>query len=250
MTELKISTPYAEFIVTPAAQEEQKYCFTQDMYSDARGACIGHLRGYWEGISPVPYTNWWPDTFPEKSSEFKEELSHLFHGLQSSGLLADRATMNARCNRFPSAVIKTQFRKEMAFRINTEHRIYFLRCIPHKGEYNFYLYCCDRNALMEIFRREKGLPTYCFSEHKTTHQVVVINYGESGYHPCKIRGLENIPTKELVDKLNAAKGISKAQVAAMECGSLLRWDCPAADPRNYTEEGLPIRTQSSAKEER
>ena len=31
MTELKISTPYAEFIVTPAVQEEQKYCFTQDI---------------------------------------------------------------------------------------------------------------------------------------------------------------------------------------------------------------------------
>ena len=55
---------------------------------------------------------------------------------------------------------------------------------------------------------------------------------------------------EIVDALNKKAGVSKAQAAAMKAGSLFGWHCPAADPRNYDNQGRPIYHKEKAKQQR
>ena len=43
--------------------------------------------------------------------------------------------------------------------------------------------------------------------------------------------------------MNAVKGVTKAQEAAMLAGSMFGWTAPAADPKNYDAGGQPIRTK-------
>ena len=50
-------------------------------------------------------------------------------------------------------------------------------------------------------------------------------------------------SQKLVDELNSEMGVSKAQAAAMLAGATQGWATPAADPKNYDEQGQPIKTR-------
>ena len=160
-------------------------------------------------------------------------------GLRQNGLLRDRKTMLARSMRFRAAIIPTEGRNTMAFRIETQEHLFYLRCIPNKGEYNFYCYGYNKTMLMEILRQQKKLPRIAWAELDSSHEVVAICYGESGYHKWEPEGCIAMTPSEIVDALNKKAGISKSQAAAMKAGSLFGWHCPAADPRNYDELGRP-----------
>ena len=47
--------------------------------------------------------------------------------------------------------------------------------------------------------------------------------------------------QKLVDELNSGMGVSKAQAAAMLAGATQGWATPAADPKNYDEQGQPLK---------
>ena len=44
-----------------------------------------------------------------------------------------------------------------------------------------------------------------------------------------------------MDELNGKMGVTKAQVAAMQAGAMRGWATPAADPKNYDEQGQSIK---------
>lgn len=68
------------------------------------------------------------------------------------------------------------------------------------------------------------LPRTCMSRLMTDGSPIMIKLGESGYHPCK-GDLDP-------DDYNKSHGITPAQVAAMEAGSMFGWEIPGADPDN------------------
>ena len=220
------------------ASNEQGFCFTHYNAPSDR-ACIGHLRGDFGETGTTFHHTWWPHNAHLITPSFNTELKDVITGLRQNGLLKDRKTMLARSMRFRTAIIPTEGRNTMAFRIETPEHLFYLRCIPNKGEYNFYCYGYNKTMLMEVLRQQKKLPRIAWAELDSSHEVVAICYGESGYHKWEPEGYIAMTSTEIVDDLNQKAGVSKAQASAMKAGSLFGWHCPAADPQNYDELGRP-----------
>lgn len=94
-----------------------------------------------------------------------------------------------------------------------------------------------------------SLPEKCFSTLESTGEMIVITKGEKGYASTGIYP-QSDSTKEGASALNAANGVTKAQEAAMVAGSMFGWETPAADSKNYDEQGVPIRPKAKDRDER
>ena len=70
--------------------------------------------------------------------------------------------------------------------------------------------------------------------------MIMITRYQKGY---ALRATTKSPeeNRAAVDRYNRNNGISKAQEAAMVAGSMFGWDTPAAKPKNYDENGTPIK---------
>ena len=99
-----------------------------------------------------------------------------------------------------------------------------------------------------IIPLRSSLPEKCFSYLESTGEMIVITKGEKGYIPTGASG-ENMTPREAVDAANKTIGVTKAQEAAMVAGSMFGWQVPGADPKNYDEQGLPIRPKARERED-
>ena len=114
------------------------------------------------------------------------------------------------------------------------------------GDYPSALYhICEFAERLEkthgsVIPLRSSLPPHCFSILPSSGELIIITRGEKGYllSEMKIDGKSN---REVADIANAAVGTTKAQEAAMLAGSMFGWQTPAADPKNYDEQGQPIR---------
>ncbi len=96
---------------------------------------------------------------------------------------------------------------------------------------------------IEVLPLRSSLPDKCFGYLETTGEMIVITKGEKGYTPTGIYPQDANP-KESVAAMNETNGVTKAQAAAMVAGSMFGWATPAADPKNYDENGEPMRPKS------
>ena len=85
------------------------------------------------------------------------------------------------------------------------------------------------------------LPEQCYSVLPDTGELIIIKKGESGYYRTDIDMGSKAENRALAEEYNAKSGISKAQEQAMSVGSMFGWAVPGADPKNYDEQGQPIR---------
>ena len=99
-----------------------------------------------------------------------------------------------------------------------------------------------------IIPLRNSLPEKSFAHLESTGAIVVILKGEKGYVPTANYPVDCDP-KESVDALNATIGVTKAQAAAMVAGSMFGWQVPGADPKNYDEQGLPVRPKARERED-
>lgn len=90
-----------------------------------------------------------------------------------------------------------------------------------------------------IIPLRSSLPEKCFSHLESTGEVIVITKGEKGYTPTGNYALGTTP-EEAVTALNKANKVTPAQRVAMVAGSMFGWAVPAADPKNYDENGIAI----------
>jgi len=84
-----------------------------------------------------------------------------------------------------------------------------------------------------------SLPEKCFSVLPSTGELIYLSRGEKGYQPSKV-SFTGEEGRSYANHMNQNSGVSKAQEAAMLAGSMFGWDKPAADPKNYDENGVPI----------
>ena len=98
----------------------------------------------------------------------------------------------------------------------------------------------ERNGNAVIPLRS-SLPEQCYSVLPDTGGLIIIKKGESGYYRTDIDMGSKSENRALAEEYNAKSGISKAQEQAMSAGSMFGWAIPGADPKNYDEQGQPIR---------
>ena len=119
----------------------------------------------------------------------------------------------------------------------------YLRCIPTPGDYNFYVFCYDKDMVMNKLAKDKGLPLYSYAYLPTTQEEIRIDIAQSGYTPIRKQG-----NGRAANEMNRELGISPAQAEAMKVGSMFGWNVPGADPKNYDENGKAIRKKDSREE--
>lgn len=104
---------------------------------------------------------------------------------------------------------------------------------------------CQFAELMErngnsVIPLRSSLPKMCYGKVPEKRAIVTFERGVDGYRPA-YAVTKGRTSQKLVDELNSELGVNKAQAAAMQAGATLGWDTPAADPKNYDEQGQPIK---------
>lgn len=83
------------------------------------------------------------------------------------------------------------------------------------------------------------LPAQCYVYLPTTKEIGIVKKGESGYYRTDI-DCTAVNGKEIAVEANEKAGVTRAQAEAMLAGSMFGWGSPAADPKNYDEDGKPV----------
>lgn len=86
-----------------------------------------------------------------------------------------------------------------------------------------------------------SLPEQCYVFVQTENCIGIVKKGESGFYRTDIQGGKPSETNALVNEMNEKLGLSKGQAEAMKAGSMFGWDTPAADPKSYDKNGIPVR---------
>lgn len=105
---------------------------------------------------------------------------------------------------------------------------------------------CQLAELMErngntIIPLRSSLPEQCYVYLPTSQEIGIVKKGEMGYYRSDLSPVYGESGQEFVDELNRQGGVNKAQAAAMLAGSMFGWQVPGADPKNYDDNGQPVR---------
>lgn len=306
-----------DMTIRPMTPQERLYSYSQSQQITMQTGTIGYLRGDFDSSGNEFHSTWFDEVESRKSDEFKAEFQKVIDALrfdeQYGGLLASRSAMQKYGRSQPDSAFEGNYTTEYGFRIDTKQFAYLLRCIPVKGDYNFYCWCFEAKWLdrhikqaekgirfinpdyKELFRIPDGdkirvtqsdgtyfdrtcryideyhlevgnslyhicqlaelmerngstiiplrsaLPEQCYVYLPTSQEIGVVKKGESGYYRSDLSPVYGQDGKTFVDELNQRGGVNKAQAAAMLAGSMFGWGCPAADPKNYDDNGQPVR---------
>ncbi len=116
-----------------------------------------------------------------------------------------------------------------------------------KGWDNLF-HICQFAEMMErngnsVIPLRNSLPLVCYGKVPEKRAIVMFERGFDGYRSASF-ATKGRTSQKLVDELNGEMGVSKAQAAAMLAGAMRGWADPAADPKNYDEQGQPIKSRN------
>jgi hypothetical protein len=133
-----------ELILKELSNRWHSLVFGKDHDLKERIGEIGHLRGDFGSSGGLFYTTFF-DSCPElKTAAFKQEFDDVVNTLRE-GILKSRADMSKMC--WGKTLLTGAYCEQYAFYFDTEQYAYLLRCIPVKGDYNFYLYAFVKEKL-------------------------------------------------------------------------------------------------------
>lgn len=94
-------------------------------------------------------------------------------------------------------------------------------------------------AQTNLARAYERLPRLCYGTHPTEPGLILLKRGEVGFWKSDYPS-GPMTWDEAADFHNERLGVTRAQRAAMEAGSMFGWHCPAADPASYDARGRPV----------
>lgn len=128
--------------------------FTRNETLDKVNGCVGHLRGDFGKSGNEFYTTWWSHQNDAlNTSEFKADFDRTVNWLreQTDAPLRDFDTTKRCCGRYKRAcTIEQAILPSCGFMVKTKRYVYMLRCTPVKGDYNFYIYCYQRDSFERV----------------------------------------------------------------------------------------------------
>lgn len=86
-----------------------------------------------------------------------------------------------------------------------------------------------------------SLPDNCLVYIESTNEIGLIKKGVEGYFKTDYTVADKDENIKNVTLLNNVRKITPAQLEAMKAGSMFGWAVPAADPKNYNDNGRPIK---------
>jgi hypothetical protein len=140
------------FEILPIDSDKTDWLYSDDSKDKERGV-IGHLRGDF-GDGKEFWTTWWPHNGDKLNTQpFKTELDAVVNWLrQDFGPLSSLRSMESFCKLREDAAKVAASMPAYGFQVETPERQYFLRCNPTPHDYQFYLYCTDKQAQREHAR--------------------------------------------------------------------------------------------------
>ena len=184
------------FMLEVPADEEQDFVYASPEHTD-RG-CIGRLRCDFGRDGSEFYNTWEDESRKYKTidflGEFDEVINH-FRMRSDKPVLKNLTEMSKVCASEPSLKLENGWTDMYMFKVRTEKRTYFIRCIPKKGDYNAYVYCYNTERLEQykdtrfveknygeitkdkFFKTEKGyLETYYNPDAVCGGQIVFLEF--------------------------------------------------------------------------
>lgn len=128
-----------------------------------------------------------------KTPEFQAELDTVVNALRESpqygGILADRSSLSSACHQSTTPKFG---RDESGFRVNTKAHAYLLRLNSSPGNYNFYIYCYQRDYLDRHIRNAEYGIRFITPNYKEKFRIVdgdsirmIFPSGETRDMPCR-----------------------------------------------------------------
>ncbi len=139
------------------------------------------------------YSSWFDSMAYLKTPEFQAELDRVINALredsQYSGILADRSSLSSACHQSTTPKFG---RDESGFRVNTKAHAYLLRLNSSPGNYNFYIYCYQRDYLDRHIRNAEYGIRFITPNYKEKFRIVdgdsirmIFPSGETRDMPCR-----------------------------------------------------------------
>ena len=164
-----------------ATTDEEPLSFSSGVEEQA---CIGHLRGDF-GSGTEFWTTWWDHQEALKDQAFKDELDTVVNALRKDGPLKDLGSMERFCRSHPQARMSPKAGAYYyGFRVDTAKHRYYLRFLPLRNNYNFYIYCYQTDKL----ERAADLPSREETMSDNTIRVLVVE----PMKPCEVREIRDL----------------------------------------------------------
>lgn len=106
---------------------------------------------------------------------------------------------------------------------------------------------CEFAELMEqngnkVIPMRSSLPEQSYTFVESENAIAIVKKGYEGYYPTDLGGDDAEKNKALVKLMNYQNNIQPNQAEAMKAGSMFGWETPAANPKNYDKNGIPIKS--------
>ena len=136
-----------KYLPRPASPEEAGLFYAMDEEQAVREGRIGHVRCHFgdivDGKQELQH-GWFPSGKPEWNTEdFRAELDGMMDELRT-GPLKSFKRMAHYCVRHGGRLNQNMFANQYGYIVETERRLYCLRCSVNPGDYNLIVTCFDK----------------------------------------------------------------------------------------------------------
>ncbi len=134
------SSGKAKYEIKTAGSSEKDW-FYSNREKDLERGHIGYLRGDYGKRGNEFWHTWFGEREELNTPEFKKEFDELINELRDRGLLKNKPEMSKYCRDHTEGKIGDFY----GFKIETPNYQYYIRCELYSGDYDFRLYCYDKN---------------------------------------------------------------------------------------------------------